>query len=92
MLKGSGENMTPLDLAGGGPGQKKKSASGASKPRAQRLRKRGANGPRKRNAPPEENVAPVEPPLPPPVGRLERTRRLFLAALRVWELRRHIRD
>ena len=39
-------------------------------------------------------AAPLEEPaaLPPPVGRLERTRRLILAALRVWELRRKIHD
>ena len=38
-------------------------------------------------------VAPVEnSSTPPPVGRLERTRRLILAALRVWELKRKIRD
>lgn len=39
-------------------------------------------------------AAPVEDPaaLPPPFGRLERTRRLILAALRVWELKRRIRD
>jgi len=29
---------------------------------------------------------------PAPAGRLERTRRLILAALRVWELKRKIRD
>jgi hypothetical protein len=33
-----------------------------------------------------------EPPAPGPVGRLERTRRLLLAALRVWELKRRVRE
>jgi len=33
-----------------------------------------------------------EEPVAPPVGRLERTRRLILAALRVWELKRKIHD
>jgi hypothetical protein len=39
-------------------------------------------------------AAPAEEPamVPPLPGRLERTRRLILAALRVWELRRKIRD
>jgi len=100
MLKGSCENMTQLDLAGGDSKQKKKSAALAAKRRADGSRKRRADGSRKRRAngppkpgtPPEESVAQVEPPLPPSVSRLERTRRLILAALRVWELRWHIRD
>ncbi len=46
------------------------------------------NGARKRTVAPVEDATPS----PPPVGRLERTRRLILAALRVWELKRKIRD
>jgi hypothetical protein len=100
MLKGCPDNMTPPDVAGGNPRQKKKFASRAAKRRAQRPRKRGATGPRrsgtngtrKPDISLEEKVAVVEPPLSPPVGRLERTRRLVLAAVRVWELRWRIRD
>jgi hypothetical protein len=85
MLKGSCENMTQLGLAGDGPRQKKKSASPPSK--------RRVNGPYKRGALPEKKIVQVEQSPPPAsVSRMERTRRLFLAALRVWELRRRIRD
>jgi hypothetical protein len=76
--------MKQLDLAEGDSGQKKKSGSPASR--------RRANGPRQRAIRPEKKIAQVEPPLPAPVGRMERTRRLFLAALRVWELKRRVRD
>ena len=81
MLKGRCANMMHPDLTGSGPRQKKRSAAPASK--------RRPNGPRKRGTPPEKKVEPTP---PAPVGRLERTRRLILAALRLWELRRHIRD
>lgn len=92
MLRGSCETMPQLNLAGGDPKQKKKSAASAHKRRGNGSRKRRANGPRKRANPPAENMAQAEQPIPPTVGRLERTRRLILAALRVWELRWHIRD
>jgi hypothetical protein len=55
--------------------------------------KRRAKAPRKR--PPsaqKELPVPEETPSLEAVGRLERTRRLLLAALRVWELKRRVRD
>ncbi len=72
--------MPQLDSAKGRPRKKSKSAS--------RDRKQRANTERK------PVVAPVEDPAipPPPVGRMERTRRLILAALRVWELKRKLNE
>ena len=72
--------MPKTDSARGNPKRKRKFAARGSVPRT--------NGTRK------PDVAPVAaaPASSPPVGRLERTRRLILAALRVWELKRKIRD
>ena len=53
---------------------------------------RGANGSRKPRTPAGNNVVPPNEPPPPVVTRMERTRRLLLAALRVWELKRRPRD
>ena len=76
--------MTQLELTGSDLKQKKRSVSSVSQSRTHRSRKRGAL--------PEEKVAAVEPLLEESVGPLERTKRLLLAALRVWELKRRIRD
>lgn len=72
--------MPQLDSAKGGPRKKNKSVSRGRKHRASSTRKPA--------------VAPVEVPdiPPPPVGRMERTRRLILAALRVWELKRKLNE
>ena len=72
--------MPQLDSAQGRSRKKGKTAS--------RGRKQRDNSPRK------PAVAPVEDPAipPPPVGRMERTRRLILAALRVWELKRKLNE
>ena len=67
--------------SGSGP-RKKKSAP-----------KRRTKAPRKRPFSAEKEIPlPEETPSPETVGRLERTRRLLLAALRVWELKRRVRD
>lgn len=66
-------------------------AKGRSKSRkkpASRSRKERPNGTRKPAVRPEEDV----PTAPPSVGRMERTRRLILAALRVWELKRKMTE
>lgn len=67
-----------------GSRQKKKSASTAPKGRANA---------RKGAATPREKPVKATPQTPhPSVGRMERTRRLLLAALRVWELKRRVRE
>jgi hypothetical protein len=70
--------MAALDPAGGKSKQKKKSA--VSK------RRQRAGGQRKSKAPAGQKIVPKEPSAIA-VGRMERTRRLLLAALRVWELK-----
>jgi len=75
--------MPQLDSSGSGLGKKKKSGSPGSN---------RANGPPKFGAAPKSKVDKTEPSSPAPVSRLERTRRLLLAAIRVWELKRRIRD
>lgn len=75
--------MAQLDPTGGKSTQKKKSSATEQKRRAKKLRKPNAFAAK----PVAESEAPA-----PKVGRLERTRRLLLAALRVWELKRRIRD
>ena len=78
--------MAAIDPAGSGSKQKKKSASARSKRRPP---------PRKRSAREGKTVAPAVPPTETPsapVSRMERTRRLLLAALRVWELKRRVRE
>jgi len=75
--------MPQLDSSGSGLGKKKKSASPGSN---------RANGPQKHGAAQESKLAKTEPSSPASVSRLERTRRLLLAAVRVWELKRRIRD
>jgi hypothetical protein len=62
-------------------GNRKRKKRIASRKAQQRI-----NGARKRSAAASEEAARA------PAGRLERTRRLILAALRVWELKRKIRD
>jgi hypothetical protein len=72
--------MPHLHPTGGNKKRKKRIAS-----RKAQQRSNGA-GKRATAASQEAESAPV------PAGRLERTRRLILAALRVWELKRKIRD
>jgi hypothetical protein len=72
--------MATSDPSARNPRRKKKpSAKGSAKT----ARKRRGRGVKK----PEEEEAPTL-----SVSRLERTRRLLLAALRVWELKRRLRD
>ncbi len=76
------QHMAPIDPAPN-PEPKKKTFSAAPKQRPGKERKLAT--PEKKDAPPG-TVAPAS------VGRMERTRRLLLAALRVWELKRRVRD
>ena len=71
--------MARIDSARANPRKKKKHAARGTASRP--------NGTRKGDSGPVEPAA--EAPVP---SRLERTRRLILAALRVWELKRKIRD
>jgi hypothetical protein len=75
--------MAAIDPTGGKSKQKKKSA--VSK------RRHRAGGPRKPKAPAGNKVVPKQPSAIT-VGRMERTRRLLLAALRVWELKQRPKD
>jgi len=75
--------MPELDSSGSSLGKKKKSASPGSN---------RANGPQKHGIARESKVDKSGASSPAPVSRLERTRRLLHAALRVWELKRRIRD
>ena len=84
MLNDISDHMTDPPSAGGAPKGKKKSAPSGSK--------RRGNGSRKHGAGPDSKVDQTEPLSPDPVSRLERTRRLLLAALRLWELKRRTRD
>ncbi len=71
-------SMAELDPTGEKPRQKKKSAAPKPKRRA-RLAPRGQASAAKKPLPNDQPVV---------MGRMERTRRLLLAALRVWELKR----
>jgi hypothetical protein len=71
--------MSHLHPAGDDRKRKKRIASQKAKQRNNAAAKRAA-------AAEKEALSPA------PAGRLERTRRLILAALRVWELKRKIRD
>jgi hypothetical protein len=82
--EGSCEDMKQLDHAGGSPMQNKKICLAEVEAPRERTRKR--------DVPPEPKVAQTEPSPLAPVSRQERTRRLILAALRVWELKWRIRD
>src|SRR4026209_2230187 len=53
---------------------------------------RGANGSRKPRTPHGNEAVPPNESPPLVVTRMERTRRLLLAALRVWELKRRPKD
>ena len=68
-------------------GQKSKQKKKAGRKRKRRAQKVPA---RKRSA--LKKVAEAEEKGAIVVGRMERTRRLLLAALRVWELKRRLRD
>jgi hypothetical protein len=72
--------MSHLHPAGDNRKRKKRIASRKAQQRANSARKRHAEAQ-------EEALAAAA-----PAGRLERTRRLILAALRVWELKRKIHD
>lgn len=74
--------MPRIDSARSSRKRKKKHALRGATPRSSGARKIDA-------APAEEEE---EAPVAPPAGRLERTRRLIMAALRVWELKRKIHD
>jgi hypothetical protein len=63
-------------------------APGRPKPLKSSVPKRG-KGPRKRRPPADKKPSAEG---KNSLGRLERTRRLLLAALRVWELKRRVRD
>jgi hypothetical protein len=78
--KGSHGIMPHLQPAGGDRKRKKRIASQKAKQRNNAVGQSAA-------AAAEEAAL-----NPAPAGRLERTRRLILAALRVWELKRKIRD
>ncbi len=72
--------MSELNPTGGKSNQQKKSAP--KKPR------RRANGTPRPKAPALKKPVPPAKEQPITMGRMERTRRLLLAALRVWELKR----
>jgi hypothetical protein len=67
------------------PGKTRSRKKGAPKRRAKAVRRRRLAAAKKDMASDPESP-------PASVGRLERTRRLLLAALRVWELKRRLRD
>jgi hypothetical protein len=71
-------HMAHFDPPGGNPRQKKKSADQESK--------HSVDEPAKQDGLQETETSPSD-----PVGGVERTRRLFQAALRLWELKRRIR-
>ena len=73
-------NMPELNPTGGKSNQQKKSA-----PKKTRRRSSGAP---KQKAPALKKPGPPVKEGPVVMGRMERTRRLLLAALRVWELKR----
>ncbi len=77
-------NMAALNSTGGKSKQKKKSAP--KKPR------RRSNGTPRQKAPALKKPVPPAKEQPITMGRMERTRRLLLAALRVWELKRRPLD
>jgi hypothetical protein len=72
--------MAALNPTGGKSRQKKKSAPAKPKRRAPKARIRKAPAVKKPTDVPEQSSAVM--------GRMERTRRLLMAALRVWELKR----
>ncbi len=78
--------MARLNPGAGKSKQKKKSDLPAPRRRASKNRKPKAEEPPEKEVPNEGESA------PPTVGRMERTRRLLLAALHVWELKRRVRD
>jgi hypothetical protein len=67
------------------PGKTRSRKKGTPKRRAKAVRRR-------RLAAAKKDVTPDSASQSASVGRLERTRRLLLAALRVWELKRRVRD
>ena len=71
--------MARIESAGNNPKKKKNGAARRATARTNAVRK-------------SDVTSGEEEPVAPPVGRLERTRRLILAALRVWELKRKIHD
>lgn len=77
--------MAQTEPSGKNPKPRKRSARAAPGRRPIARGKRPA-------APAKKAPAPEPEPTPPPVGRMERTRRLLYAAIRVWELKRRLRD
>jgi hypothetical protein len=67
------------------------STPGKTRPRKKAASKRRSKGARRRRLATSKKDASGGS-QPASVGRLERTRRLLLAALRVWELKRRLRD
>jgi hypothetical protein len=84
MLKGGSETMMHFDPAGGSLRKRKKSASPGSN--------RPANGTAKNSVPQAREHVETELSSFEPVGGIERTRRLFQAAMKLWELKRRSRD
>jgi hypothetical protein len=78
------QDMAALNSTRAKPKQKKKSAP----PR----RKRRPRAERKAKTARGSKVVPAKELSPAIMGRMERTRRLLLAALRVWELKRRLKD
>jgi len=82
MLKPSGVKMAKVNPT---PGKTRSRKKPASKRRSKAVRRRRLAASKKDvNSEAASGIATV--------GRLERTRRLLLAALRVWELKRRVRD
>lgn len=79
--------MARLNSGAGKSKRKKKSALPTPRSRAAgKTRKTKTRAAAEKAAPNEDE------PAQPSVGRMERTRRLLLAALHVWELKRRVRD
>ena len=68
------------------------STPGKTRSRKKPAAKRRPKATRRRRLGTAKKDATPEPAHSATVGRLERTRRLLLAALRVWELKRRLRD
>ncbi len=90
-------DMAELNPTGGNPKQRKKSAPPKAKPPAPNTRTRKVPAVKKTGTavekPPAVNkTGPTVAKPPATMGRMERTRRLLLAALRVWELKRRPMD
>jgi len=81
--EGDFENMTDFSPAGGARRKKKKSALASDC---------AVNGTAKHEGSHHAQIDETDQSASDPVGGVERTRRLFQASLRLWELKRRIRD